>query len=97
MKIKIAVLYITSWQIHKETTNIQTKLNANTRVHKHKSLNTTKRCFHTRDSECFKIQDDEDMAALALLVEPLEEDNECGKNIFVNTCEILLRIIGEQH
>ena len=41
--------------------------------------------------------DDEDMAALALLVEPLEDDNECGKTLFVNTCEILLRIIGEQH
>ena len=38
---------------------------------------------------------DEDMAALALLVEPLEEDNECGKNLFNNTCEILERILGE--
>ena len=38
---------------------------------------------------------DEDMAALALLVEPLKEDNECGKNLFSNTCEILERILGE--
>ena len=35
------------------------------------------------------------MAALALLVEPLEEDNECGKKLFVNACEIFERILGE--
>lgn len=41
------------------------------------------------------VLNDEDMAALAVLVEPLEEDNECGKNLFINACEILERISGE--
>ena len=50
---------------------------------------------HVEIPQSSVVLSDTDMAALALLVEPLEEDNECGKKIFVNACEILERILGE--
>ena len=50
---------------------------------------------HVEIPQSSVVLSDTDMAALALLVEPLEEDNECGKKLFVNACEILERILGE--
>ena len=50
---------------------------------------------HVEIPESDIVLEDEDMAALALLVDPLHEDNEYGKQLYVNACEILEMILNE--
>ena len=50
---------------------------------------------HVEIPESDIVLEDEDMAALALLVDPLHEDNEHGKQLYVNACEILEMILNE--
>ena len=50
---------------------------------------------HVEIPESDIVLEDEDMAALALLVDPLHEDNEHGKQLYVNACEILEMIPNE--
>ena len=48
---------------------------------------------HVEIPESNIVLEDEEMAILTLLVNPLDEDNEHGKDLFVNACEALEMIL----
>ncbi|CAB4024078.1 uncharacterized protein LOC110247927 [Paramuricea clavata] len=48
---------------------------------------------HVEIPESNIVLEDEEMAILVLLVNPLDEDNEHGKHLFVNACEALEMIL----